>query len=71
MNGAAIAELRALAPDAVVVKGDLTNLGTEEEYASFRAAYDTLGLTMHHVRGNHDAMLTTTIASDRAPFVIE
>lgn len=71
MNGAAIAELRALAPDAVVVKGDLTNLGTEEEYASFRAAYDTLGLTMHHVRGNHDAMLTSTIASDRAPFVIE
>jgi len=71
MNDAVIAELRALAPDAVVVKGDLTNLGTEEEYASFRAAYDTLGPTMHHVRGNHDAMVTTTIASDRAPFVIE
>jgi Icc protein len=70
MNGAAIAELRALAPDAVVVKGDLTNLGTEEEYEGFRAAYNTLGPTMHHVRGNHDAMVTTTIASDRAPFVV-
>ena len=54
-----------------MVKGDLTNLGTEEEYDRFRAAYDTLGPTMHHVRGNHDAMVTTTIASDRAPFVVE
>ncbi len=71
MNHAVIDELRALAPDAVVVKGDLTNLGTEEEYERFRAAYDTLGSTMHHVRGNHDAMVTSTIASDRAPFVVE
>lgn len=71
MNAGAIAELRALAPDAIVVKGDLTNLGTEEEYASFRAAYDPLGPTMHHVRGNHDAMVTTAIASDRAPFAVE
>ena len=59
MNGAVIEELRSLAPDAVVVKGDLTNLGTEEEYERFRTAYDTLGPTMHHVRGNHDAMVTT------------
>ena len=64
MNNAAIAELRAFDPDAVVVKGDLTNLGTEEEYQRFRAAYDTLGPSMHHVRGNHDAMVTTKIASD-------
>ena len=71
MNNAAIAELRAFDPDAVVVKGDLTNLGTEEEYQRFRAAYDTLGPSMHHVRGNHDAMVTTKIASDRAPFVVE
>jgi hypothetical protein len=25
---------------------------------------------MHHVRGNHDAMVTTTIASAHAPFVV-
>ncbi len=62
MNAGAIAELAALAPDAILVKGDLTAEGTEEEYARFRAAYDTLGPKMHHVRGNHDAMVTETIA---------
>jgi predicted phosphodiesterase len=70
MNRGAIGEIEALAPDAVVVKGDLTNLGTEEEYEQFVAAYSQLGARMHHVRGNHDAMITDTIAIG-APLAIE
>jgi predicted phosphodiesterase len=70
MNAGAIDEIRALDPDAVVVKGDLTDRGTEEEYADFVAAYSQLGARMHHVRGNHDAMLTETIAAD-GPFAVE
>jgi predicted phosphodiesterase len=68
MNRAAVDEIGALDPDAVVVKGDLTNLGTEEEYEAFLATYGALGPRMHHVRGNHDAMVTSTIASAHAPF---
>lgn len=63
MNRGAIAAIEALDPDAVVVKGDLTNLGTEEEYEAFRRAYGRLGDRCHHVRGNHDAMITATIAA--------
>jgi predicted phosphodiesterase len=56
MNRGAIAEITALQPDAVVVKGDLTSAGTEAEYASFLAAYaGAFGGRLTHVRGNHDA----------------
>jgi len=56
MNRGAIAEIRALEPDAVVVKGDLTCDGLDEEYAAFLAAYGgAFGDRLHHVRGNHDA----------------
>ncbi|MGH9050215.1 MAG: metallophosphoesterase family protein [Acidimicrobiia bacterium] len=70
MNASVIAEMADLGPDAVVVKGDLTNVGTEEEYAAFLAAYGTLGDRMYHVRGNHDAMTDPTIAADDAPFTV-
>ncbi|MCU1429614.1 MAG: Calcineurin-like phosphoesterase, partial [Actinomycetia bacterium] len=71
MNRGAIDEIDALAPDAVIVKGDLTDVGSEEEYALFLDAYTRLGDRMHHVRGNHDAMITSTIASAHAPFTVE
>lgn len=71
MNRAAIAEIASLDPDVVLVKGDLTSLGTDEEYAAFRAAYEQLGPRLHHVRGNHDAMLDPTIAVNGAPFAVE
>jgi predicted phosphodiesterase len=71
MNGAAIAEIGALQPDAIVVKGDLTCLGTHDEYEQFLAAYGSLGPTMRHVRGNHDAMRDPTMAVEGAPFAIE
>ncbi len=70
MNAGAISEIEALDPDAVVVKGDLTDRGTEEEYQAFLDAYTQLGPRMRHVRGNHDAMITDTIAAT-APFTID
>ncbi len=70
MNRGAIRAIEQLDPDAVVVKGDLTNLGTEEEYENFLRAYTQLGPRMHHIRGNHDAMLTETIAAT-GPFAVE
>src|SRR5262249_38574963 len=56
MNRGAVAEIAAVEPDAVVVKGDLTAAGTVEEYDRFRAVYDpAFGDRLHVVRGNHDA----------------
>ena len=63
MNAGAISEIGALDPDAVLVKGDLTSAGTELEYELFLDAYSRLP-RMHHVRGNHDADLSETIAPD-------
>jgi 3',5'-cyclic-AMP phosphodiesterase len=71
MNQAVIAEMRALEPDAVVVKGDLTNVGLEEEYDDFLAAYGALGERMHHVRGNHDALTDPTLAAGDAPYHVD
>ena len=70
MNHAAIDEMMDLAPDAVLVKGDLTDRGTEEEYEAFCTAYGRLGSRMHHFRGNHDAMVSPTMAP-RGPLSIE
>jgi 3',5'-cyclic-AMP phosphodiesterase len=55
MNRGAIAEMLALDPDAVVVKGDLTDTGSDEQYAAFLDAYGAFGDRLVHVRGNHDA----------------
>jgi predicted phosphodiesterase len=63
MNRGAIDAIERLDPEAVVVKGDLTDRGTEAEYQAFLDAYSRLGARMHHVRGNHDAMVTASIAN--------
>jgi 3',5'-cyclic AMP phosphodiesterase CpdA len=56
MNRAAIAEISAVDPVAVVVKGDLTSHGTEAEYEAFRAAYEPVfGERLTVVRGNHES----------------
>jgi 3',5'-cyclic-AMP phosphodiesterase len=71
MNRAAIAEISAIDPAAVVVKGDLTSHGTREEYQLFLDAYGpAFGLRLHHVRGNHDGYRGEDFASD-APFVVD
>lgn len=55
MNAAAVAEIAALAPDAVVAKGDLTARGTPAEHAAFEACYrPAFGDRLWTVRGNHD-----------------
>lgn len=56
MNRAAVAEIAAIRPDAVVVKGDLSQDGTDDEWAAFEACYRTaFGDRLFVVRGNHDA----------------
>jgi 3',5'-cyclic-AMP phosphodiesterase len=54
MNRGAIAEIDAVDPAAVVVKGDLTDLGIRDQYAEFLDAYGVFGARLYHVRGNHD-----------------
>ena len=70
MNEAAVEEITALRPDAVVVKGDLTTHGTEAELEQFRSVWSCFGDRLHYVRGNHDAALSDHLAAD-APFSIE
>ncbi|MEL6890351.1 MAG: metallophosphoesterase [Actinomycetota bacterium] len=56
MNRAAAAEIVAIDPDAVIVKGDLSVDGLDEEWAAFEACYRMpFGERLHVVRGNHDA----------------
>jgi 3',5'-cyclic-AMP phosphodiesterase len=56
MNRAAVAEMTAIDPVAVFVKGDLSVDGTEDEWAGFEACYrPAFGDRLHVVRGNHDA----------------
>jgi 3',5'-cyclic-AMP phosphodiesterase len=56
MNRAAIVEMQAIDPDLVIVKGDLTAHGAEEEYETFRAFYEPpFGDRLLYVRGNHES----------------
>ena len=71
MNGAVIDAMRELDPDVVVVKGDLTERGTDEQFADFLAAYGVFGDRLAFVRGNHDAMQDPTLAVEDAPFNVE
>jgi Icc protein len=71
MNRGAIAEMRAIDPDAVLVKGDLTARGITSEYEAFLAAYEpAFGERLHHVRGNHDAYEGESFAAN-APFTVD
>lgn len=53
----AVAHLNALnpAPDAVVITGDLTDFGRDDEYAEVRVELDKLTLPWFAIPGNHDA----------------
>jgi 3',5'-cyclic AMP phosphodiesterase CpdA len=56
MSEAVIADVLAVAPDAVLVKGDLTSFGTLEEYQRFLDFYPSaFGDRLTWVRGNHDS----------------
>jgi 3',5'-cyclic-AMP phosphodiesterase len=71
MNRCAVADMAAVGPAAVVVKGDLTTRGTHDEYQLFLDMYQpAFGERLHHVRGNHDAYYGETFAAD-APFQVD
>lgn len=56
MNRAAVKEMLALDPRAVIVKGDLTNDGLDDEFRQFRETYEeVIGERLFVARGNHDA----------------
>lgn len=56
MNRGAVHDITAIAPDAVIVKGDLTCSGQPEEYQAFLDCWvGAFGERLTHVRGNHDA----------------
>ncbi len=56
MSRAAVTEIAAIDPAAVVVKGDLTSSGLVGEYDAFAQCYlDAFGDRLLYVRGNHDA----------------
>ena len=63
MNAAVVEEIVDLDPDLVVVKGDLTGSGTDEQYAQFLACYEPpFGERMIHIRGNHETYPGATFA---------
>lgn len=56
MNRAAVDEIVAIEPSAVIVKGDLSQDGQPDEWAAFEAIYrSAFGDRLFVVRGNHDA----------------
>lgn len=54
MTADAIAALNEIAPDLVILTGDLTDSGTPEEYALLRAELDRLVPPYFMIPGNHD-----------------
>jgi 3',5'-cyclic AMP phosphodiesterase CpdA len=64
---AVIADLKAHAPDHIVITGDLTNYASHAEHEAARLWLETLG-PAHQITvspGNHDALVE---AKDRTPF---
>ena len=65
MNRGAVSEMAAINPALVVVKGDLTSEGSEEEYRRFLQVYEgAFGERMVHVRGNHESYNNAPYAKD-------
>lgn len=55
MSQAAVAEMAASEPDAVIAKGDLTAKAAPEEIAAFFDCYEPVfGDRLHYILGNHD-----------------
>ncbi len=56
MNQGAVSEISGSNPDAVLVKGDLTSDGTEEQYQQFLSCYEeAFKDRLYHIRGNHES----------------
>lgn len=71
MNASAVDEIGSLGADVVLVKGDLTTHGTEEELEAFFAAWLRLGERLRYVRGNHDAAISDELARTPTPYAVE
>ncbi len=56
MNRGAVDEMDAAGVGSVIVKGDLSSDGADDEWDTFERCYrDRFGAGLHVVRGNHDA----------------
>jgi predicted phosphodiesterase len=64
MNRGAVEGIARADPDVVIVKGDVTSEGTEEQYERFLEVYGTaFGERLVHVRGNHESYYGTDFAA--------
>ncbi len=54
MNEDAVAEINALAPDLVVVKGDIADRGLPDQFEAARRTFAQLAMPHHAFLGNHD-----------------
>jgi predicted phosphodiesterase len=64
MSAAVVADIATCSPAAVVVKGDLTDDGVDEDYARFLDVWGgAFGTRLVHVRGNHDCFRGQTFAA--------
>ncbi|HMK13225.1 MAG TPA: metallophosphoesterase [Acidimicrobiales bacterium] len=71
MNAGAISEIAEIDPVAVIVKGDLTADGQDDEYAAFLEFYGgAFGDRLHTVRGNHDGYRGQTYESGDTEIVM-
>ncbi|HTN81055.1 MAG TPA: metallophosphoesterase, partial [Acidimicrobiales bacterium] len=71
MNEGAIGEIARIDPVAVIVKGDLTADGKDDEYAAFLEHYEgAFGDRLHTVRGNHDGYRGQTYESGDTEIVM-
>jgi 3',5'-cyclic-AMP phosphodiesterase len=67
MSRGAVEEMQKVRPDAVLVKGDLTTLGTEAEFQRFLDCYHSaFREKLFYVTGNHDAYHDEPINSGTA-----
>ena len=70
MNRSACDDALQLCPDAVIVKGDLTNAGRPEEFQAFLDCYvGTFGDKVAYVRGNHDSYHAEGIADTQVQLI--
>jgi len=64
MSAAVVEDISSFSPDAVVVKGDLTDDGEAEDYDGFLHVWGgAFGARLLHVRGNHDCFRGQSFAS--------
>lgn len=53
-----------LNPDVVIVPGDITHSGSEDEYKRLKALFETIKAPTHMVPGNHDTIWPTKDESE-------